>query len=168
MIQDIIPGITLLDLESGERCNIKNPIYESQANYIKQSSCTLYQYLCLRRINKISEFLRYFPKHSDVFFGFRERYKDFIETLHRSYIDEYVKKESSLATNTIFDILKQKIHQHFLKMDRKMPITKKVIYNFMDTTYTPDEILYFMNHDLRKMINPSSPSREYNYCPRLN
>lgn len=132
-----IPGITFLDLASGDRCNITNPIYENTCD-----SNLLYQYLCLRRINKVNEFLGAFPNYTDDFLKFRENYKGFVEKIHRGYISRYVTK-TNLSENEITNFIYNRLHRLYLK--NKTPITKKIIYDFLEESFSPDEILYSGN-----------------------
>jgi len=133
-IKSHIPGITFLDLGSGERCNIINPIYENTCD-----SDILYQYLCLRRINKVNEFLSAFPNYTDAFLKFREDYKAFVEKIHRGYISTYVAK-TNLSENVLTNYIYNRLHRLYLK--NKTPITKKIIYEFLEESFSPDEILY--------------------------
>jgi hypothetical protein len=146
-IKNGLMGITFLDLESGDRYNIENPIYLNQ----KQLSKTdiLYQYLCLRRINQTAVFLKHFPKYSDEFHGFHECYKAFIEKAHGAYISVFINKNSDTKASEIITHIIHQIHKQYLCGGRKAPITKKRVYELLETLFTPDELLYFITEDRR-------------------
>lgn len=55
------PGVMITNLENGERTKILNPIYINRRNTIKKNPIMQYQYLCLNRIHKTNDFLKYYP-----------------------------------------------------------------------------------------------------------
>jgi|LauGreDrversion2_2_1035103.scaffolds.fasta_scaffold00868_3 hypothetical protein len=150
-----IPGVILLDLECGEKCNIDNSIYENQRRSSQNSPELLYQYLCLRRIRQVSMFLKHFPKHSDSFFGFYECYKAFVDKIHRGYISKYIHKNCESYEHTVINCIRERLHKYYLNGGRRIPIKKHTIFEFLETSFSPDELLYFMNEDRRNYLVPS-------------
>jgi hypothetical protein len=154
-IENRLPGINFLDLESGDRCKIENPIYENQRRVSHtNANDMLYQYLCLRRINQVTLFLKHFPENKDLFRGFYEDYKAFIENVHEKYISKYIHKNRE-SNNAIINYINKQLHSYYLENGRKTPITKHVIFDFCEREFTPDELLYFMNENARQYFHSS-------------
>jgi len=150
VIENRLPGITFLDLESGDRCKIENPIYENQRRVSRtNTNDMLYQYLCLRRIKQVSLFLKHFPENKDTFYGFYENYKAFIENVHEKYISKYIHKNRE-SNNAINNYINKQLHSYYLENSRKTQITKRVVFDFCEREFSPDELLYFMNENSRQ------------------
>jgi hypothetical protein len=83
-------GCILTNMETGERTKILDPEY----NLLKQHCLTpphmIYQYLCLKRINKVDDFLLWHPHIKPMFRSVSKFYKAFINKVHRLYMDYYV------------------------------------------------------------------------------
>ena len=97
-----------------------------------------YQYLMLRKIGKVSEFLRYFPIYRKHFNKFFEHFSLFSERIYKLYWEVHVKK-----TLQVFDLVDkhdrffvEKLHYDvFLpkhKEDPKFFINRKVVSEFLD------------------------------------
>jgi hypothetical protein len=89
-----IKGIVITNTTNGEHCVIKNPIYEDIAIPKKGYMNSLhFQYLCLRRIGKTSDFLLHFPQHKKAFDIFYSKLSCFVQSLHETYMMKYVWKQ---------------------------------------------------------------------------
>ena len=97
-----------------------------------------YQYLMLRKIGKVSEFLRYFPMYRKHFNKFFEHFRLFSERIYKLYWEVHVKK-----TLQVFDLVDkhdrffvEKLHYEvFLprhKEDAKFFINRKIVSEFLD------------------------------------
>jgi len=150
-----IPGVILLDLESGEKCNIENSIYENRKKSAHDSCELLYQYICLRRIRQVSMFLKHFPKHSDSFLGFYECYKAFVDKIHSGYISKYIHKLTKSCECNVISFLHEQLHKYYLSGGRKNLIKKQIVFEFLETSFSPDELLYFMNEYRRNYLASS-------------
>ena len=97
-----------------------------------------YQYLMLRKIGKVSEFLRYFPMYRKHFNKFFEHFRLFSERIYKLYWEVHVKK-----TLQVFDLVDkhdrffvEKLHYEvFLpkhKEDAKFFVNRKIVSEFLD------------------------------------
>lgn len=110
-----------------------------------------YQYICLRRTNKVQEFLEYFPQYKKLFFKFYENYKHFMKGVHQSYFKHYIKKSPERISNKYMPHI-YRIHQecfvpYMMKGERKV-IKIDDVYKYFDNRNV-GEILYALNYDNR-------------------
>jgi hypothetical protein len=85
-----ISGI-VMKLSDGTRYKCKNPTYEYLNNVIDNNNKCQYQYLNLRSINKVKEYLSYYPEYKTEFNKYRKQVHIFTKNLHKFYIDCFVK-----------------------------------------------------------------------------
>ena len=121
-----------------------------------------FQYICLRRTNKVKEFLNYFPRYKKLFYKFYTQYRDFMKNIHASYINCYIKKTGKHISNKYMPHI-YRIHQecfvpHMLKGERKI-INIDEVYKYFDTRNV-GEILYALNYDVRNIIDEKIESSE--------
>ena len=88
-------GVMLTNPATGERTKIRNPNYE-QIRHLKGEQKFQFQYLCLRKVGKVTQYLQYCPEHSELFAGFRDQLHAFTRTLRDNYISCYIRKEKPL------------------------------------------------------------------------
>ena len=142
-------GIMITNLATGHRCSIRNPTYITVHTLRGNNPNLLYHYLCLRRMNKLDEFIKYFPRYKKQFYQFYQQYMDFVKNVHQSYLSYYVNR----STDTISPQYMQHIHKlHYSiyipsLMESKQIITKYVVMQYVNTL-SPGKILfdlYFQN-----------------------
>jgi hypothetical protein len=89
-------GVIFKHITSGDRCKLRNPVYE----YIRQlrgnQPKLQYRYLELRRSNKTKEFLKYFPEHTNQFNQFNQKIYTYTHTLYNLYVSIYIKKTTGI------------------------------------------------------------------------
>ena len=151
-------GVMITNLETGERCSMRNPVYHEFVKIRKQSTELQYQYLCLQHIDKTPEFLIYFPHFKSAFFNFYKQYKQFVENIHFSYMSQYVYKTKEMISPKYLPYI-QKIHKEIylpsLRTRQKTVISSQVVRDFMNQL-SPDEILYALNYERRNFANSFS------------
>ncbi len=97
-----------------------------------------YQYLMLRKIGKVSEFLRYFPIYRKHFNKFFEHFRLFSERIYKLYWEVHVKKtlQKFDLTNKQDQFFVEKLHYDvFLprhKEDASFFINRKIVSEFLD------------------------------------
>jgi hypothetical protein len=97
-----------------------------------------YQYLMLRKIGKVSEFLQYFPIYRKHFNQFFEHFRLFSERIYKLYWEVHVKKtlQKTDLTNKQDRFFVEKLHYDvFLprhKEDAKFFINRKIVSEFLD------------------------------------
>jgi hypothetical protein len=134
----LLVGYMVTDVDTGYRTAYYNKRY-LEVKILRGNNPSLhYQYLVLRKIGKVSEFLHYFPMYHEQFSRFFEHFKMFCERIHKLYWQVYVKKETpdgELCSRDKFFINKLQF-EYFIpgkKANPKYFITKKVVAQMMDT-----------------------------------
>lgn len=142
-------GYMVTNVETGYRCAYYNDRY-LEVKMLRGNNPSLhYQYLVLRKIGKVSEFLHYFPMYHEQFSKYFEHFKMFCERIHKLYWLVHVKKElpcsrepfgsrvleSSIQPKDKYFV--EKLHyDYYIPGKKKNPkyfITKKVVAQMMDS-----------------------------------
>jgi hypothetical protein len=148
-------GVMITDFESGIRTKIENPVY-NQKKILRGNNPNLqYQFLCLKRINKIEEFLKFFPRYKGLFKKFATDYSNFILNVHASYLTYYVKKEKIIISKQYFPHIYKIHHEIYLpSLNTETPIIirKHIVINYFDKL-EPRELLYHLNYNIRMNEN---------------
>jgi hypothetical protein len=131
-------GVMITDQETGFRTAYYNKMY-LEAKSIRGNNPNLhYQYLMLRKIGKVSEFLRYFPQYRKHFNKFLEHFTLFAERIHKLYWQVHVKKTLPVAEipEKHDKYFVEKLHYEvFLprhKEDQKFFINRKEVMKLLD------------------------------------
>lgn len=140
----IIPGIMVTQLETGFRTSFINTKY-AEVKILRGNNPNLhYQYLVLRKINKVAAFERYFPQYKTYFDRFETHFMAFATRIHQLYINVHVLKITTLAELTD---KKDKYHVEKLHYERYLPmvkaskdlkelkpkITRKIVIEYLDS-----------------------------------
>ena len=80
----------------GSRTKIINPNYKNIKDLKGNNSKLQYQYMCLRKDNKVKDYLFYFPEAKNDFSKFRKQIHDYTSELFTNYISCFIKKENEL------------------------------------------------------------------------
>ena len=153
-------GITITGFD-GERCKIANPVYKEYKKIRGYDPNLQYQYLALRRADKVAEFLMYFPMYQSIFDTFQKQYSDFITNIHKSYLSYYVHK-NTVSDKYFHHIYKLHYFVYMPSLARPMHavgrytttrnptiITQAVVKEYVDNL-EPRYILYYLNYDQRQ------------------
>lgn len=145
-----IVGCMLTHLETGERASIENPVYREVRELRGNHPNLQYQYLSLRRIDKVQEFLRYFPQYKKIFYRFYKQYCDFLTNLHQSYLTYYIQKRGIKISKKYFPLV-YRIH-HIVYLPSLNTGEKKImrmseIAKFLKEM-EPSELIYYLNYHL--------------------
>jgi hypothetical protein len=109
-----------------------------------------YEYICLNRICKITEFLIFFPEHKYKFDEYSIQFNNSISELYKAYVSRYITRKA------LFIPLEYQKHvynlHHNIYLPSKMEgiinpvkrITKAVVRNYFENL-NPDEILLLIN-----------------------
>jgi hypothetical protein len=146
-------GLTYTHLPSGTRCNIRNPVYVDVYRVRYLATDIQYQYLCLRHIGRVSNFLSFFPEYKGDFYRFYEQTTAFLDNIHASYMSFYVLKEGipvSLKYWTYVRRLHKELYIPSLSSGREIRITRPVVYEFMKQ-FSPEDWLYALNYEQRNL-----------------
>ena len=147
-----ILGFVLYNTVTGERSKIRNPVYE-QVRALRGNQPKLqYQYLTLRKQNKVKDFLKYYPENKRHFLEYREQLHLFTNTLFMNYISCYIKKEQPLKQySEQFRTHMYNLHQLYIHSLRanKLVITNRVVIDYVNNLQTT-LLMYCLNYHMRK------------------
>jgi hypothetical protein len=148
-------GLNITHLPSGNRCVIRNPVYNEIYKIRYLSTDLQYQYLCLRYIGRVSDFLSYFPQYKGDFYRFYEQTRDFLEGIHKTYMSFYVLKEGIIPSLRYWPYVRRlhkEVYLPSLNKSVETTITRSVVHEFMNKL-TPEEWLYALNYDKRESMD---------------
>lgn len=147
-----ILGVVIHNNETGERTKIRNPVYEQVRQLRGNQPKLQYQYLCLRKEGKVSDFLKYYPENKNDFSIFRDQIHLFTNTLYSNYISCYIKKEKPLIEfSEQYRTHMFNIHKHYLDelKDKKMYVTNTVVIKYVNNIH-PSLLMFCLNFQMRK------------------
>ena len=134
-------GVIFKHNASGDRCKLRNPVYE----YIRQlrgnQPKLQYRYLELRKMNKTSEFLKYFPEHTCQFNQFREKIHKYTHTLYNLYVSIYIKKTSGIEIDRLYKKSLFMLHRLYKTtlVPQKLSINASRVIEYVNSL--PEQIL---------------------------
>lgn len=146
---DINCGYIATHLPSGERCMFYNGHYNELLRMQTIKSQYLLHYLCLRRIDKLNDFLVKNPSNRKCFRLFKDHFSEFVENMHVGYLMKYVWKlqtDTSNKYNPYIDQMHREIFLPNIKKNEK--ITKKKVFEFLMKKH-PGELIYVLFSDKR-------------------
>ena len=144
-------GVMIMNLNTGERTKIENPIYYQKKVLRGNNPNLQYQYLCLARIQKVEEFLYNFPRYKTVFKKFSYDYNELIRNVHTSYLQRYVQKTDIKISEQYLPHI-HRIHHNIyipsLNIETPRIIKRAVVKEYFDNM-EPRELLYHLNYSIR-------------------
>ena len=136
----------------GLRAKLRNPNYE-QVKHLRGNSPKLqYQYLALRQLGKVKEFLTYYPEYRKDLQKFRDDLHNYTNQLHENYIACYIQKQKPLGEfPKKFRSHMFKLHEKYLTemREQKSYINKKIVVEYMNSLH-PAQQMFVLNYNLRK------------------
>ena len=116
--------------EAGDRSKIRNKNYEMVRQLRGNHPKLQYNYLCLKKENKIKEFLTYYPEHTIMFKKFRLLIYNYTNDLFANYIDCFINKKKPLKDYD-FQFKNQMYKLHELFKTNLRPIKKFIDKKFV-------------------------------------
>ena len=147
-----ILGVVLYNTITGERCKIRNPVYEQVRNLRGNQPKLQYQYLSLRKEGKVKEFLKFYPENKKDFSLFRDHVHLFTNTLVSNYISCYIKKDKPLIEySEQYRTHMFNLHQKYINelREKKMFITSTIVCNYVNNLH-PSLLMFSLNFQMRK------------------
>lgn len=111
---DKLAGVIIKNIDTGEQCKLLMDNYEQYMKLMNVMPLNRYKYICLVRINKISEYLLLFPRLTDDFYKMKEVYNQLIKTIRTAYVDRYIKKNNNLIEDKYVTIIYKMHHNVYL------------------------------------------------------
>jgi hypothetical protein len=132
-------GTMMINEETGARWTLYNDLYLEYKALRGNNPSLYYQYLTLRKINKVVDFLIYFPQYTDVFQRFTEHFGKYKARIHQLYMDVHVLKTRKLSDvpsgrdKYFVEKLHYEVYLPGLKMEGKgFRVTKNRVEEFLD------------------------------------
>jgi hypothetical protein len=145
-------GFVLYNAQTGERSKIRNPVYEQVRSLRGNQPKLQYQYLTLRKQNRVKDFLKYYPENKRNFSEYREHIHLFTNTLFMNYISCYIKKEQPLKQYPEqYRTHMFTLHGLYINTLRanKLTITNRVVIDYVNNLQTT-LLMYCLNFHMRK------------------
>lgn len=144
-------GVMCVHLKTGDRTCIKNPSYE-EIKLLRGNNPNLqYQYLCVRRMNKVKDFLYYFPQYRGLFYRFYQDFENFINNIHISYLSYYIQKQEIIISKKyaphVFKI-HHEVYLPSLQTEEPIIVKRRVVKEYFEKM-EPRELIYHLNYDRR-------------------
>lgn len=86
-------GIIITHVESGQQTTLMQPKYNDLLVLRGTNPNLFFQYICLRKINRVSDFLKQFPMYKDKFWDFKKVYDHLVILLHKTYYQFFITKQ---------------------------------------------------------------------------
>ena len=128
----------------GKRYTWKNPQYETVLELKSNQMNPLYHYIELRKKNKLSEYLTYFPEMQHQFTNYRDKIHTLTNDIYTMYKLIRIKKEKNIKDCPfIMRPLLYKLHKKYL--ETKIPISWSDMKRFVNELDTK-QIVYIINN----------------------
>ena len=134
------------------RTKIRNPNYEEVRRLRGNQPKLQYRYLMLRQSQKVTDYLKYYPEHKDLFNSYRKMIHDFTKNLHSNYIACYVKKQAPLNQfSPQYRTHMFKLHEHYLSnlAPFKQIINKYQVIEYVNKLH-PSLLMHSCNYNYKQ------------------
>jgi len=140
------PAWILTNNRTGQRCEIKNPFYESAKELRNIQPNMRYQYLILRKSNRLSDYVLAYPRYRSNIIELEKEYEGFITEVHRAYVKFYIKKERAEHIPKKYFVHAARIHHNLYLKQPAVPrlnVTREVVYFYFDR-FSATKMFYFL------------------------
>lgn len=137
--------------KNGERTKIRNPNYEIIRKLRGNQPKLQYQYLCLRKENKVRDFLNFYPEYKNYFLNYKKRMHEYTSKLYTNYKECFIFKLKTLKDYEFeYKIHMYNIHKIFLEKLKPCNenISKNVIIEYVNNLH-PSQQMFAINYNLR-------------------
>jgi hypothetical protein len=144
-------GVMITNTKTGTRTKLVSAIYQEYRELRSNNMPLLFQYLCLKYVNRLDHFLQYFTIYYPAFLRFEHQYLSLLHHLYNAYLNKYVYRNCFRTPR--FESIVDSIHQHvYLKnknVQKKFKITLQIVKSYVDSM-TPMNLMYLL--DARFMV----------------
>ena len=146
-------GYTIHMYQPNNKLRIKwrNPNYENIKKLKGNNPKLQYQYLHLRQMNAIQEYLKHFPEHKKEFNNFRNEVHFYTKNLYKYYISCYIKKEKPVKEFPYeYKTHMYHLHHKYIHELRDMNkyISFKEVINYVNNL-EPPRLMHVINHQIK-------------------
>lgn len=146
-----IVGFICYNDKTGERIKIRNKNYEMVRRLKGNTPKLQFQYFHLRQLDKVKEFLKYYPECAKEFSHFRNDLHRWTNQLYNYYIQCFIKKYKSLK-NYPYEFKPHLYQLHKLYIDTLLPekkyVSKSIVINYVNNL-PPQRLMYSINHQIK-------------------
>lgn len=146
-----IVGIIICD-NIGNRSKIRNPNYERVRKLRGNQPKLQFNYLSLRKDNKLNEFILHYPEHSILFRKFQTLLYNYTNDLYKNYISCYIKKDKMLKEYDFqFKTHMYNLHQKYITQLKPInkQIDKKIVIEYINNL-EPAQQMFAINYNSYK------------------
>jgi len=144
-------GVMITNMKTGTRTKLVSAIYQEYRELRSNNMPLLFQYLCLKYVNRLDHFLQYFTVYYPAFLRFDQQYMSLLHHIHNAYLNKYVYRNYFRTAR--FESTVDCIHQHIYlknrKISSKFKITLPIVKSYIDSL-TPMNIMYLL--DARSIV----------------
>ena len=147
-----IVGIFIKD-NLGNRFKYRNPNY----NYVKKlrgnNPKLQFQYLHLRKYHLVTQYLMYYPEHTELFDGFQKILHDYTRGLYDNYVACFILKKGSLGEypekyqNLMKDVHRDIYLNRLMHTRERMTLSHVIEYV---NNVPPAKLMFLTNFDMRR------------------
>jgi len=142
------PAWILTNKETGHRCEIENPHYELAKSLRSIQPNMRYQYLYLRLLGIVGEYLTAFPKYAPAYKRLADEYDMFVTEVYRAYVKFYIKKEREPKIPKKYFVHAARIHHNiFLNPETgRSKITRDTVRLYF-SAIPPSKMFYHLTRE---------------------
>ena len=144
-------GVMITNMKTGTRTKLVSAIYQEYRELRSNNMPLLFQYLCLKYVNRLDHFLQYFTIHYPAFLRFDQQYMSLLYHIYNAYLNKYVYRNCFRTPR--FESTVDCIHQHVYlknrKVSSKFKITLPIVKSYVDSL-TPMNLMYLL--DARSIV----------------
>ena len=107
----------------------------------------LYLYLCLRKTDRVKNFLKHFPHYSILFMSYYKMSNIFMKELHDAYLQKYVLHSSYTMPPKYIQHV-ERLHRNYLDTCCKKTVHMSVVKKYLKAM-EPRELLFHLLYDNR-------------------
>jgi hypothetical protein len=147
-------GVVIKNIETNNRCKIRNPIYENVRHLKGNQPKLQYHYLSLRKTGKIGEYLAFYPECKGEFSKFRDELHVFTNTLFANYVSCYIRKEKPLGEyNGQYKTHMFNLHKLYLNelKEKKLFVTNRVVIDYVNNLHESQQ-MHSLHYPLKKQM----------------
>lgn len=144
-----IMGISFLQKSNGDRSLVIHSKYEQLKLLRGTHPNVMYQYICLLRINRVKEFLKFFPQYKSMFWTFHTMFNNLLRHMHKCYYEYYVQKKIRNTTKCLFYHVAQihhTIYKPSLLENNTVIITKQIVYQYLQSL-EPGSLFHLLQNE---------------------
>ena len=135
-----------------ERTKIRNIEYEKIKRIRGNNPKLQYQFLDLYKLNKLNDYLYYFPENKDTIEEYKNNFYQWTDRFYNLYIGCFIERSIYLKECPFeYKPLLYELHKHYVEVLR--PDNKKVNFTFIKDyirTIPTEKIMFSMNYKYRK------------------